>query len=142
MSADEALARHAGRGQISLQLHVKVDRVSLVRAIEAARTLSVLPPKTACIWCTRGYTVAQRRRGSLRRFCSSLCRGAFHTAARKWAIQALTTGVLTVPELRMLAGEACTLHVIGVEPSALSEEHSPSLTCPADVRRAPDGRLC
>src|SRR5579863_5781812 len=60
-----------------------------------------------CRWC--GRTCRTRRGGSPRMFCTSSCRSAFHTAARRWAERAVASGLLTVAELRSGDPAACAL---------------------------------
>lgn len=52
----------------------------------------------ACLWCCAQFE--PRVGGKPQRFCSPGCRGAFHTAARRWAEDAVARGALTVEELR------------------------------------------
>jgi len=52
-----------------------------------------------CIWC--GVAISRRRkRGSERKFCSSAHRASFWRAARRWALNALAAGLVTVEELK------------------------------------------
>ena len=61
----------------------------------------------SCRWCGRACQV--RRGGSPRLFCTLGCRTAFHTAARRWAEQAVASGTLAIAELRRNDPAACTL---------------------------------
>jgi hypothetical protein len=60
-----------------------------------------------CDWCDA--PLAGSGRGSRQRFCSSTCRTAFHTAARRRAESELAAGTITVADLRNAPTEACTL---------------------------------
>ena len=60
-------------------------------------------PGCQCLWCGAAYG-PRRDGGSRKRFCSGLCRAAFHRAARRWAIQELERGRLTVEALRKGSG--------------------------------------
>ena len=60
-----------------------------------------------CRWC--GRACRPRCGRSPRSFCTSGCRTAFHTAARRWAERALASGALTIDELRSGDPAACTL---------------------------------
>jgi hypothetical protein len=58
------------------------------------------PPMTVlCLWCGQPF---ERRLsgGSPRRFCSSVCRAALHTAARKWALAEIDAGRLSVAAIK------------------------------------------
>ena len=53
----------------------------------------------SCLWC--GSQFPPRKLGAhQKRFCSSRCRSAFHTAARRWAEQALVRGDISVSDLK------------------------------------------
>jgi hypothetical protein len=55
--------------------------------------------KANCLWCSRAF----RRRttgGSAQRFCSTEHRKAFWTAARRWTMRAIETGLLSVDCLK------------------------------------------
>jgi hypothetical protein len=53
----------------------------------------------SCLWC--GSPFLPRKLGAhQKRFCSPQCRGAFHTAARRWAEQALVRGDISVSDLK------------------------------------------
>ncbi len=53
----------------------------------------------SCFWC--GSPFPPRKLGAhQKRFCSPQCRGRFHTAARRWAEQALGRGDISVADLK------------------------------------------
>jgi len=56
----------------------------------------------SCLWCPTPLP-AERGRGSARRFCSTDCRQAFHTAARRHALAEIEAGRLTVARLKECA---------------------------------------
>src|ERR1051326_5074659 len=51
--------------------------------------------KLNCLWCGRAFT-ARATGGSAQRFCSTEHRKAFWTAARRWTMRAIETGLLSV----------------------------------------------
>jgi hypothetical protein len=53
----------------------------------------------SCPWCDRPFQV-QHTGGRAQRFCQPSCRRAFHAAARKWALDAIADGVVTIAEIR------------------------------------------
>ena len=88
-----------------------------------------------CRWC--GRACRTRRGGSPRVFCTSGCRTAFHTAARRWAERAVASGTLTIAELRNGDPAACTLLPGGISADRVSEPRSPApdaATASADER--------
>lgn len=53
------------------------------------------PAGPACLWCGKPY--ARRATGGQpQKFCSSACRRACHTAARRWAVREIEAGRLSV----------------------------------------------
>src|SRR6266699_6864694 len=54
------------------------------------------PEETHCLWCGRAFTP----RRSAQRFCSTKHRKAFWTAARRWTMRAIETGLLSVDCLK------------------------------------------
>ena len=54
--------------------------------------------KPICLWCDSGFE--PRKGGSPQRFCNSKCRDAFHSAGRRWAEMAVSSGLLTAADLR------------------------------------------
>jgi hypothetical protein len=58
-----------------------------------------------CEWCEQPFRLGVRR-GSARRFCSAVCRMAFHAAARRWALAAIERGELRLDQLRMASPKA------------------------------------
>src|SRR5215212_6872934 len=55
--------------------------------------------KAHCRWCGRTYR-ARTTGGSAQRFCSTEHRKAFWTAARRWTMRAIETGLLSVECLK------------------------------------------
>jgi len=53
---------------------------------------------TACYWCERPFRV-RRTGGRAQRFCRMSCRRQFH-AARRWALDAIGSGVLSLGEIK------------------------------------------
>ena len=45
-----------------------------------------------CLWCNQPFDPGTR--GELKRFCSTRCRTAFHSAARRWVAWAVEAGLL------------------------------------------------
>jgi hypothetical protein len=79
-----------------------------------------------CLWCGKPFT-RRRSGGSRQTFCGQPHRIAFHTAARRWAERAITSGVLTIAELQNAAAGACTLSG-GHETSDLVPDTSKSVS--------------
>src|SRR5438270_60749 len=50
------------------------------------------PEKTQCLWCGRDFR-PRATGGSAQRFCSTEHRKAFWTAARRWTMRAIETGL-------------------------------------------------
>ena len=57
-----------------------------------------------CAWCDRLFR--PRRGGHAQRYCRPPCRRACHAAARRWALDAIETGALTITDIR--SGSAAT----------------------------------
>jgi hypothetical protein len=57
-----------------------------------------------CAWCDRLFR--PRRGGHAQRYCRPPCRRACHAAARRWALDAIETGALTVTDIK--SGSAAT----------------------------------
>lgn len=74
------------------------------RALDASVPISFSGRSEAtCLWCGRGF----RRRatgGSSQKFCSAGHRDAFWTAARRWTMRAIETGLLSVDCLKAAQG--------------------------------------
>ena len=68
---------------------------------------------TLCRWCDHPFH-AVTRGGNVKQFCSTTCKGAFESAARRYALAMVDAGLLSVDELkrvsasRATAGEAST----------------------------------
>src|ERR1043166_2687010 len=55
--------------------------------------------KPHCLWCGRAFTTRMTG-GSAQKFCSTEHRKAFWTAARRWTMRAIETGLLSVDCLK------------------------------------------
>ncbi len=55
-----------------------------------------------CEWCFESF-VGGRRGAHIKRFCSTECKTAYHTAARRFGEKCLSDGRVTVSELRALS---------------------------------------
>lgn len=65
-------------------------------ATESFRGHAAMPTgEMKCPWCARDFLPG---RGQI--YCSTACRHSTETAARAWAMAAIASGLLTVPELR------------------------------------------
>ena len=53
----------------------------------------------ACYWCDRPFR-ARRTGGRAQRFCRMSCRRQFHVAARRWRLDAIGAGALTVGDIK------------------------------------------
>src|SRR4051794_19847319 len=62
--------------------------------------------KAHCLWCGRTYRT-RTTGGSAQRFCSTEHRKAFWTAARRWTMRAIETGLLSVDCLK---GKQTSVH--------------------------------
>src|SRR2546423_236394 len=82
--------------------------------------------KAHCLWCGRVYR-ARRTGGSAQRFCSTEHRKAFWTAARRWTMRAIETGLLSVDCLK---GHQTSVHAAR---GAFQSER----TAPSDAVRDP-----
>jgi hypothetical protein len=58
-----------------------------------------IEPACACLWCRRGFQPRQDG-GRRQRFCSRVCKDAFHRACRVWAMRAVDDGRLIVVEIK------------------------------------------
>jgi hypothetical protein len=86
--------------------------------------------KPACLWCDTGFE-PRKGGGAPQRFCQPKCRDAFHSAGRRFAENAVLTGLLTVAVLRNGSLAPCMLDTarerssgyptIGYEETAPSE---------------------
>lgn len=61
----------------------------------------------ACQWCGKGFETKPNP-GPAQLFCSAACRGALHTAARRYALRLLDEGFITTANLQA-ATEAANL---------------------------------
>jgi hypothetical protein len=55
-----------------------------------------------CRWCGQPFALAVRG-GNTKLFCSAICRGKFHGAARRWAEFALAEGKIALIDLKRIA---------------------------------------
>ena len=53
----------------------------------------------ACVWCDRAFR-SRRTGGRAQRFCRPSCRRQFHAAARRWALDAIGAGMLSVGDIK------------------------------------------
>jgi hypothetical protein len=58
------------------------------------------PSDKACQWCGKTLPPRLNTGGLTKRYCSKTCRHSIHLAARRWAMQAIDVGTLTVAEIR------------------------------------------
>jgi hypothetical protein len=63
---------------------------------------------TACYWCERPFRV-RRTGGRAQRFCRMSCRRQFHAAARRWALDAIGSGALTLGDIKQGFQRTCAL---------------------------------
>ena len=66
-----------------------------------------------CPWCD-GPMTPRTTGGSQKRFCSTRCRSAFHTAARRFVDAGIRSGALTVDQVRNAPQSAYTLQPAGL----------------------------
>jgi hypothetical protein len=52
-----------------------------------------------CSWCSRRFR-ARQGGGHMQQFCRPPCRRAFHAAARRWVLDAIASGALTIGDIR------------------------------------------
>ena len=57
------------------------------------------PSRLTCQWCGSKFT-PRKTGGRPQKFCSNSCRVAFFSAARKFAVDALEDGRITLDELK------------------------------------------
>jgi hypothetical protein len=60
---------------------------------------AAMPNPSSCYWCDRPFRPRQTG-GRAQRFCKMSCRRAFHAAARRWALDAIGAGMLTIDHIR------------------------------------------
>ena len=63
------------------------------------RVVSELAETAHCLWCDRAFK-PRKTGGSAQRFCRLAHRKAFWTAARRWTMRAIETGLLSVECLK------------------------------------------
>jgi len=61
-----------------------------------------------CYWCDRPFQ-ARQSGGHAQRFCSPSCRLVFHAAARRWTLDAVGAGVLSIADLKKGIQPTCML---------------------------------
>ena len=66
-------------------------------------------------WCDRLFR--PRRGGHAQRYCRPPCRRACHAAARRWALDAIETGALTVTDIK--SGSAATRALLSAAETVL-----------------------
>lgn len=59
---------------------------------------------TPCRWCGRPFE-PMTRGGNVKAFCQSSCKGAFETAARRYAYAMVDAGLLSVSELKRVSSQ-------------------------------------
>jgi hypothetical protein len=69
---------------------------------------AAMPNPSSCFWCDRPFRPRQTG-GRAQRFCKMSCRRAFHGAERRWALDAIEAGVLTIDHIRKGVQPTCTL---------------------------------
>jgi hypothetical protein len=74
-----------------------------------------------CSWCTRVFR--PRRGGHAQRYCRPPCRRACHAAARRWALDAIETGALTVTDIK--SGSAATRALLSEAETVLPGSRRP-----------------
>jgi hypothetical protein len=62
----------------------------------------------ACVWCYRPFR-PRRTGGRAQRFCRPGCRRQFHAAARRWALDAMAAGALTLADVKQGFQRTCAL---------------------------------
>jgi len=67
-----------------------------------------VPNPSFCYWCVRPFRL-RRTGGRAQRFCRPNCRRQFHAAARRWALDAIGAGALTLADLKQGFHRACAL---------------------------------
>jgi hypothetical protein len=83
-------------------------------------TIAPMQRRTAsCSWCDRPFQLRQSG-GHAQRFCSPHCRLAFHAAARRWALEAIEAGVLSIGDIKKGVQPTCTLPRMPSAPSPSS----------------------
>lgn len=56
-----------------------------------------------CAWCQQPFT-PMTRGGNRKRFCRTQCKSAFESSARRYAYRAMDLGLLSVAEMKRVAG--------------------------------------
>src|SRR5437868_14288937 len=75
---------------------------------------------TKCYWCNCAFR-ARQSGGHAQRFCSPSCRLAFHAATRRWTLDAVGAGVLSIADIKKgtLQRACCRKgHLMPQKPSA------------------------
>ena len=63
---------------------------------------------TKCYWCNCAFR-ARQSGGHAQRFCSPSCRLAFHAATRRWTLDAVGAGVLSIADIKKGTLPTCML---------------------------------
>jgi hypothetical protein len=61
-----------------------------------------------CYWCSRPFR-ARRTGGRAQRFCRLNCRRQFHAAVRRWTLDAIGSGALTLGDIKEGFQRTCAL---------------------------------
>lgn len=75
--------------------------------------------EASCLWCGKNFE--GRRGGSPQRFCSPMHRAEFHSAARRFAEQAVAAGIVTLDAIRDGNLRARTLIPSAISPATAPE---------------------
>ena len=73
--------------------------VMLSTEVAEVRVVSDRAETAHCLWCDRAFK-PRKTGGSAQRFCGLAHRKAFWTAARRWTMRAIETGLITVDCLK------------------------------------------
>jgi hypothetical protein len=79
---------------------------------------AAMPNPSSCCWCDRPFQLRQSG-GRAQRFCSPHCRLAFHAAARRWTLDAIEAGVLSIGDIKRSAEPTRTLLQTMPAPAAM-----------------------
>jgi hypothetical protein len=76
---------------------------------------------SACDWCETPYR-ARQSGGRGQRFCSERCRRAFHAGVRRWTLDELAAGRLTLADIRNARPATRAFATDAVKPSPVRKE--------------------
>ena len=91
-----------------------------------------------CLWCERAFKL-RKTGGSAQRFCCLAHRKAFWTAARRWTMRAIETGLITVDCLKAHDASVHFRDTLILEPIDLVGDHG-SIRLQAQIE-PPPGRI-